>query len=455
MGIQNLLGLAQSGLLAYSYAIDLTGQNVTNANTPDYARRSALLAGRPHGGVDVLGTQRAVDRFAEARYFSTAGFAAGANARSAHLADVEALMNDVGGTGLSDSIGAMFGSFQRLSQNPGDPVVRAEVLSRADAFATRVRGVAAGIATKRADLLEQARGIASEITGLAHDIAGLNAQIATTEGSGGDASSLRDRRDHLVASLSERVDTQVITDGNGKLVVRGGGTTLVEGDIAATLTVQASPTGAMQILASADGSPPGDITSTVGGGTLGAAKTVREDDLVKLAASLDALATDIASAINTQHQAGYGLDGVGRRDLFSFTPGAGAAWSLALDANMAGRPERVAAASAPTALAGDGGNAQLLSALSSAKIAGGGSRTALESYSDVVYSVGAMARDASSEADLRTSLFAQAKAMKESTSGVNMDEEMISLTKYQRAYEASSKLLRTADDLLAGLMRDL
>ena len=53
---------------------------------------------------------------------------------------------------------------------------------------------------------------------------------------------------------------------------------------------------------------------------------------------------------------------------------------------------------------------------------------------------------------LRDSVAAQVASMRESVSGVSLEEEMIALTKYQRAYEASAKVISTVDQLLQELM---
>jgi flagellar hook-associated protein 1 FlgK len=46
----------------------------------------------------------------------------------------------------------------------------------------------------------------------------------------------------------------------------------------------------------------------------------------------------------------------------------------------------------------------------------------------------------------------QIQAMREAMSGVSLDEEMVSLTKYQRAYEAAGRVLSTVDELMQDLI---
>ena len=55
----------------------------------------------------------------------------------------------------------------------------------------------------------------------------------------------------------------------------------------------------------------------------------------------------------------------------------------------------------------------------------------------------------------RDAMKAQTKSMRDSTSGVSLDEEMVNLSRYQRAYEAATKLLKTVDDLMAGLIQEI
>jgi flagellar hook-associated protein 1 FlgK len=73
----------------------------------------------------------------------------------------------------------------------------------------------------------------------------------------------------------------------------------------------------------------------------------------------------------------------------------------------------------------------------------------------LVGDVGQRKASAANDTELRGAVLSQAKAMQDSVSGVSMDEEMISLTRYQRAYEAAAKLVSTADQLLAGLIAQI
>jgi flagellar hook-associated protein 1 FlgK len=59
------------------------------------------------------------------------------------------------------------------------------------------------------------------------------------------------------------------------------------------------------------------------------------------------------------------------------------------------------------------------------------------------------------DAEVREAIAAQTLALKESASGVNLDEEMVALAKYQRAYQAASRVMTTADSLLEELMNSI
>jgi len=84
-----------------------------------------------------------------------------------------------------------------------------------------------------------------------------------------------------------------------------------------------------------------------------------------------------------------------------------------------------------------------------------GGRTVAQAYGDLVGDVGSRKASAADEVTLREGVANQMSAMRESASGVSLDEEMISLSKYQRAYEASTKLISTVDQLLEELLARL
>jgi flagellar hook-associated protein 1 len=459
MSLNDILNTSRDALAAQQYGLGIAGQNVANVNTPGYARRSALIetqgfAGQSVGTVHVAGLSQAIDQYTERRYFATSALASGASQRNADLAHVEALFNDAQGTGVADALAALFGSFSALSTNPTDKTIRATVLQRAGDFTNRVSTTADALAQFQLDQLDKAKTVASQIDTQASAIADLNGRIAAASVQGQDAADLIDKRTQAITALSELVDVHAIAGENGQVIIQSTGTTLVEGTNARTLSIGVAGNGTMQVLASRiGGGPPSDVSAFLTGGKLGGIRDARDVDAASLITKLDQLAYDVATAINTQHAAGYGLDGNTGRNLFSVsaTP-TGAARSLTLDATTAGNSDFLAASASPASLPGDTTNAVALAKLADARIATGNTRTATEAYGDLVGEVGIRKQNASLDADTRDSMKAQITQMRETASGVNLDEEMVSLTKFQNAYQAASKVLTTADQLLAELM---
>jgi flagellar hook-associated protein 1 FlgK len=455
--LSQLLYTARDGLTAQSYGLGVTGQNISNVNTPGYVRREALLETRAlgdAGSVNATGIRRATDVFLERRQFETTGLTSAASEHDKNLANVESLFNDQSGTGLGSSLDQVFKSFSALSANPSDPTTRDSVLDAAEEFAKRVNETADAIASAQQGLFQSAQTTVQEINQKAQEIAKLNEQIAQAEALGQSAADLRDKRNQLMMSLSGMVDVRTVQSGDS-LVVQVSGATLVDGSVARSLSVQLDSAGALQINSvGSNGNTSQDVTKFLTGGRLAGIQQARDVDLVAVSKQLDQFAFDVGSAVNTQHAAGFGLDGVSGRKLFDLTPTAsGAARAIRLSADVAGNPSAVAASGSASTLPGGSDNAAKLSALSNVRLASGGTRTAADAYGDIVGDIASRRSASSQMLEAREAISAQVDAMHESMSGVSLDEEFVNLTKFQRAYQASARLLTTADQLLQELIQ--
>lgn len=460
MGLTDILNTARDAMAAQTFGLTVTGQNVANVNTPGYVRRQAVLetrdmGDRNFGSVHVAGLRRVGDVFVEQRHLALVGLGAEASSRDQLLSRVEAHFNDFEGTGLGGALSALFSSFSAVASLPSDLTTRAVLLTRADTFAGQVRASSEGLGAIRTELFSQARELTLDINAKLDSIAELSGRINQAQAVGEEPADLKDKRDALLLELSELVDVRTYTDGNGQLVVQGPGVTLVQGDRARHLGLDVGADGSVRVLAETT-SGGGDVTRFVTAGRLAGVLQVRDGDLVEMQAELDAFAFHVASEINAVHQSGFGLDGGGGRPLFSVGSGPeGAAASLHLNPELVGEPGRVAASGSPTAIPGDGSQATLLARLAETPIAPLGNLDPSQAYARLVGSVGRRRADAAADVETRDAMRAQVEVVRQSISGVSLDEEMVSLTQYQRAFEAASRVFSTADRLLEELINTL
>lgn len=461
MGLTDIMNTARDAMTAQTFGLTVTGQNVANVNTPGYVRRQAVLetremGNRNFGSVNVAGLRRVADGFVDQRLLSLTGLSAEASARDQLLAQTEVLFNDLGGGGLGGPLNALFSSFSALASSPTDLTTRSSMLQRADSFAQQVRTTSEQLTGMRSELFSQARDLVTQINSKVDAIAQLSGRINQAQAAGEEPADLKDKRDGILGELATLVEIRTYTDGNGQLVVQGPGATLVQGDTARHLALDIASGGALRVRAQTSSGAGGDVTAFLSGGELAGVLQVRDGDIVEMLGELDAFAFHVATSINTVHAAGFGLDGQTGRALFSVSSGEpGAAASLALDAGMAGQPERVAASASAAALPGDAAQAVQLAAVGSSPIAGLGHLDPAEAYGRMVGRVGQRKADAASDLSTREAMTAQVEVVRQSISGVSLDEEMIALSKYQRAFEAASRVFTTADRLLEDLINTL
>lgn len=454
--LNQLLYTARDSLTAQSYGLSVTGQNITNVNTPGYVKRDPLLETRAlgtatTGTVTATGLRRATDIYIERRELTARGSASAATEHDKQLASVEALFNDLGATGMGSVLDALASSFSALAANPNDPTTRTAVLGAADAFASRANAIGNSISDQKNELFKAAQDTTKEINEKATSIAQLNRRILSAEAQGEDAADLKDMRNNLLLGLSTLVDVRTIPDDKGSIIVQASGATLVEGVDARSLSIDLASDGKLRILSSKASGNTSEVTQFLTGGRLAGIKEARDVDLFDVGDKLDKLVFDVASAVNTQHAAGFGTDGASGRNLFDVPAVTlGAARGIRLSTDVAGNPAAIAAAATAASAPGGTGNAVALGDVLNKPLVAG--RTAAEYYGDMVGDIGQRKAAVAQAVDTQNAIKDQVQAMRESVSGVSLDEEMVSLTKYQRAYEAAGRVLTTVDELLQDLI---
>ena len=448
----SILGTMGDAMLAQQAGLDVTGQNVANVNTPGYvAQRAQLETETTGGGVTVSAITNTFDRFTFAQVVQQSGLSGAANSRSEALSSAQQVLAPQGGGDVGSTMTAFFAAYSALSANPGDPSARAAVLAQATSLAQSISGAANGLAQQQGSLLTQAQGVASELNGDLTQIASLNTQIAQASAEGDEAPGLRDQQNELVAKVATDVGGQAVYDASGAVTILAAGTSLVSGGDAATVAVGLDGTGALKVTAAQPDGSSMDITTGVTDGALGGIREARDTDIASSMSQLDQFAYAMANAVNGVQTAGYGLDGVTGRPLFTPpTQIAGAASALVVDPSVAGNPSAIAASSTGSGL--PGGNDAAIAMAQLASQALGGSGTPASAFATITALMGSATAQATADASTRTDTLTQAQNLDSSQSGVSLDEENVNLTRFQQAFQASSQVLQVTDSLLTNLM---
>jgi flagellar hook-associated protein 1 FlgK len=101
---------------------------------------------------------------------------------------------------------------------------------------------------------------------------------------------------------------------------------------------------------------------------------------------------------------------------------------------------------------GDNRGALALAGIAETPTVAGGTATLADSYAQLVSDVGVRTQRAQANADTQGRILADARAQRESVSGVNLDEEAANLLRYQQAYAAAAQVIATANTMFDTLL---
>jgi len=354
---------------------------------------------------------------------------------------------------LGSAMDAFQVAMQNLTSRPEDQAARQAVLSNANNMATAFGNANAQLEQAKADTNSRVVQDLSQVNQRLHQIAGLGVEIQKAEISGVEASDMRDQRDLLIGEVAERVPVTVLDQGNGRVsLMLGGSHQLVTPDgKVSELSAKVGPDGGMRIQKNVAGAIV-DVTEQVKSGSVGGQLQARAGALTEAQKKLDQLAFDVSSTYNGVHKQGFALDGTTNKNLFAERfDVTGSAEAFAVSSDIAGDPANIAAAGAAGSLPSDNRNALALSALSSAPLAFGG-QTVVEALASLIGYAGGVVQNAAQAESFSTGALEQVEALRQGTSGVSSDEEMVEMMKYQRAYQASLKVISVADQMMNDLL---
>jgi len=438
--MSDLLGIGSSALAAYRTALNTVGENVANAQTPGYARRSvALQEARASGaagiiyrdqihfnGVNVAGVQRAWNGFlaTEARHAGSSEARSGV--RQQWLSNIETALDD-GPAGIGSAMTGFFTAAASLASDPSDPLGRRAVLLALDGAAGAFRASADSLA-RISDGIGQAADLeATALNDALNALADLNGALTSASENGAARASLEDDRDRLVDLIAGKIDISVSIDGHGRTSLRpaSDSSLVLLGDNGPGLvTVAKAADGRISFQLSANGNR---TALPASGGTLAGLAEMSTATADRRAA-LDDLASDFGTMVNDWSAAGFDAAGVAGVDLIDASGGAAAIQPLVTD------PDLVAAASA------DGTpNGNLLALGGIRQTAGIEQR-----WTGLVSTNAQQLASARAEASAASRWRDNSLAALDEVSGVDLDFEAAELLRYQQAYNAAARIIQVA-----------
>ncbi|AEV88775.1 flagellar hook protein [Actinoplanes sp. SE50] len=471
------LNTALTSLYAQRRGLDVTGQNIANANTEGYTRQRVNLQSQNGnvvpgvyattsavgGGVTVSSVDRLRNAALDQRSYSEHSASAYHNARAGQFNLVEDVFAEPSDTALQGRLADMWEGWNAVAANPSDLSAKSAMLEQSSTVAATLNDAASALNNQYQAARTGLNTYVDDVNKAADSVAKLNNQIVIATQAGLSANELQDQRGQQILKLSELIGASATEQPNGAINVFVGSAPLVSGFNTRQIEIEPGSATRIEDLATSEVNLRwSDTKAAVGaGGTMGASMELlaKGGTLDAMTKRLDTVADKLATTVNAIYKKGYAVDGTQGESFFVRNDtGADTGVTAAQIKVAITNPAKVAISSgdptgAPTA-ASPGGTPKVLDGNQADAIAElADSRTGADAeYKSMIGELGVSAQSAIRRRDVQNAVTDQVDAARDSEAGVNLDEEMTHMLTYQRGYEAASRVLTTIDSMLDQLI---
>jgi flagellar hook-associated protein 1 len=464
--MSNLLASLRSSattLEAIQRSVGAVQNNVSNASTPGYVRQRMSLQAIPFnpenglsGGVTTSGLTSARDQFAETAVRTQATVLGRAEQSQTVLSWVETALNLNDASGIPDAMDRFFSTVTSWSLQPSSLSEKENVVAAANDLAASFNRTAQSLHGSANEAQEQLRSTLTGIDTIAQRVRAYNVERA--EGRSPDAGA--EARLHAdLEELAGMLNFQALWQENGSVTILAGGRSLlVSGERAYTLSASFTSAESIEVdpslqPATVQDGAGYDVTEWLTGGKTGALLNFLNTTLpVYLggpegAGQLNILAKQVADRVNTILAAGYPAPQEPYNLFIYGTSSASIALSIRTNPTLA--PALLNATDLSPIPPVVNGKALQLAALAhplndADKIGG---TTFIGYFGRMSARAGRDLAAAEQDTGSRRQLLSQAQSMRAEISGVSLDEEAIRLVEFQRAYQATARVVSVLSDL--------
>ena len=307
MSLIGALYTSFSGLQNTEARLNVTSNNVSNADKPGYTRKeyeseyyTSNLGTVPVGGsIESI----ALDPYLEKTVIEDTSAAAKSTVEAEYLNEyADRLGSTDGGNTLSASLDELSASLDQLSVTPEDGSLKSQVVNNADDLAFQLRELSDSAQDLRSRADREIDQTVDEINASLQKLEELNKEITLTSATGRSTANLEDERRLELEELAANINVEYFINGENQLNIYLGGQPLLTSsartvEFTASTTVNGSvtyPGGLSGVTLNGN-----DITSSITGGELGGLLELRDVTLVEEQAKLDEFANVLSEELNT------------------------------------------------------------------------------------------------------------------------------------------------------------
>lgn len=463
-GLNHLLNVGGESLGNSRLGIEITGHNISNAQTPGYSRQSpemepnhpasygSLVLGQ---GAKVARVTRAHNDYLEDALRRETQNHGKAESFDHNMTRLQGFFNPDLTATVRTRLDSFVNALRDFSNMPEEPATRINLLETANSFTTSINVAHTNVDNLQSEISQEMSVDCELVTQKLKELAGLNREILAMQmGDETRPHDLEDRRDLALVELSKLIDVQMYKDDRGLYTVRGaGGQLLVEGVFSAELRLDYETTSNQPQVVCSDfaNTKATVITNNIRSGKLAGMVSVRDKYAQSVRDNLNEIAYKFGSKFNEVHRRGFGrgdfseingrafFDGIENPDLEP-------AQQISVSKLIQQDTNAIAAAMTPLT-PGDNVVANEMIRIISDPMYSNGTATTSMFYDNFVASLGTATMTAKNELKAAAVVKANVETQKEQLTGVSLDEEAANMLKYQHLFTASSKIITTADEM--------